>query len=126
MYKHEAHEVDEICYDEARKDDTDESESEEDEEKDEEDTFDNDKNDIDEEFDDNDVDDDTMNRTFQNPSQKKYKNVDLFKCKMCDFRAGKINDIKEHKEKTRNWCKICFSIKKSINHPQRKLIHSIR
>ena len=46
MYKHKAHEVDEICDEEPRKDDTNESENDEKEEKDEDEVCDNNTNEI--------------------------------------------------------------------------------
>ena len=68
--------------------------------------------DIDEEI--YDAYDDKNNRTFQNPSQSGMKDnstvcAEMLKCGMCDFRCMTKCDIRDHKERTHNWCYICYS-----------------
>ena len=106
MYKHEDTEIedDDFIEKETRLNDSDENY---------EDNIDDaDINDMDEET--YDADDDKKNRTFQNPSQSGRKDnstvfAEMLKCGMCDFRCMTKCDIRDHKERTHNWCYICYS-----------------
>ena len=51
---------------------------------------------------------DSINKTFNNPSQENTPCGNLF-CEKCEFEAKTKTDLKNHKKETHNWCPFCFS-----------------
>ena len=52
----------------------------------------------------------SMNKTFQNPSQSENNTCEkLFECEKCDVKVATKSELVNHKEKSHNWCSKCFS-----------------
>ena len=52
---------------------------------------------------------DSINKTFQNPSQESTPSGKKFNCEKCDFEATTKSDLVSHKKENHNWCPLCFS-----------------